>query len=54
MPSREAFNAMYNTNVPGQHVVTMTFAPLLIKSDDPRVLFLTSGTAHLARFTEEF
>ncbi|KAL3305730.1 Short-chain dehydrogenase [Colletotrichum asianum] len=54
MPPREAFNAMYNTNVSGQHVVTLTFAPLLIKSDDPRLLFLTSGTAHLARFAEEF
>ncbi|KAI8182453.1 Short-chain dehydrogenase/reductase tropE [Colletotrichum sp. SAR 10_75] len=51
---REAFNAMYNTNVSGQHVVTLSFAPLLIKSDDPRLLFLTSGTAHLARFAEEF
>ncbi|KAF0325004.1 short-chain dehydrogenase [Colletotrichum asianum] len=54
MSPREAFNAMYNTNVSGQHVVTLTFAPLLIKSDDPRLLFLTSGTAHLARFAEEF
>ncbi|KAF4814687.1 Short-chain dehydrogenase/reductase tropE [Colletotrichum siamense] len=53
-PPRDAFNAMYNTNVSGQHIVTMTFAPLLIKSDDPRLLFLTSGTAHLARFAEEF
>ncbi|KAI8284906.1 hypothetical protein K4K60_001572 [Colletotrichum sp. SAR11_57] len=53
-PPREALNVMYNTNVSGQHVVTMTFAPLLIKSDDPRLLFLTSGTAHLARFAEEF
>ncbi|KAJ0339571.1 hypothetical protein COL922a_004300 [Colletotrichum nupharicola] len=51
---REAFNAMYNTNVSGQHVVTLRFAPLLIKSNDPRLLLLTSGTAHLARFAEEF
>ncbi|KAH0443587.1 hypothetical protein CcaCcLH18_00900 [Colletotrichum camelliae] len=52
--ARETFNAMYRTNVSGQHVVTLSFVPLLIRSDDPRLLLLTSGTAHLARFAGEF
>ncbi|RMJ14268.1 hypothetical protein CDV36_006094 [Fusarium kuroshium] len=51
---RKAWNDMYDTNVTGQHVVTETFAPLLIKSSDPRLLFVTSGTANVTRFSQEY
>ncbi|RSL83634.1 hypothetical protein CEP51_004364 [Fusarium floridanum] len=51
---REAWNDMYDTNVTGQHVVTETFAHLLIKSSDPRLLFVTSGTANVTRFSQEY
>lgn len=48
MTTREGWNASWNTNVTGAHIVTETFVPLLIKSSDARLIFLTSGTASLA------
>ncbi|KAF3355794.1 Short-chain dehydrogenase/reductase tropE like protein [Verticillium longisporum] len=42
MTVREAFNKMFDTNVSGTHVLTETMAPLLLRSSDPRLLFLTS------------
>lgn len=45
---REAFNKSWDVNVSGTHVLTLEAVPLLLKSDDPRLLFLTSGTAPLA------
>lgn len=55
MTVREAFNKSWDVNVSGTHVLTMHAVPLLLKSDDPRMLFLTSGTAPLTEteFTEK-
>ncbi|RKU45098.1 hypothetical protein DL546_001516 [Coniochaeta pulveracea] len=50
---REAFNASWDTNVSGTHVLTTLAVPLLLKSSDPRVLFITSGTSSLGE-TERF
>lgn len=47
MSIREAWNASWDTNVTGTHVLTHTAMPLLLKSGDPRLLFLMSGTASL-------
>ncbi|ROW13167.1 hypothetical protein VPNG_04877 [Cytospora leucostoma] len=44
---REAFNASWDTNVSGTHVLTTLAVPLLLKSPDPRLLFVTSGTSSL-------
>jgi NAD(P)-dependent dehydrogenase (short-subunit alcohol dehydrogenase family) len=50
---REAFNAAWNVNVSGTHVMTHEFAPLLLKSSSPRLMFVTSGTSSMAE-TESF
>lgn len=42
---REAFNKSWDVNVAGTQVMTVTFVPLLLKSSDPRLMFLTSGTS---------
>lgn len=44
---REAWTKTYDVNVSGTQVMTYTFVPLLLKSFDPRVLFLTSGLSTL-------
>ncbi|KAI5460355.1 hypothetical protein BGZ63DRAFT_488176 [Mariannaea sp. PMI_226] len=44
---RELFNKAYDVNTAGAQVVTATFAPLLIKSSNPRLLFITSGLSTL-------
>jgi NAD(P)-dependent dehydrogenase (short-subunit alcohol dehydrogenase family) len=53
MTLREAFNAAWDVNVSGTHVMTHEFAPLLLESSSPRLLFVTSGTSALAE-TERF
>jgi NAD(P)-dependent dehydrogenase (short-subunit alcohol dehydrogenase family) len=53
MTLREAWNASWNTNVSGTHVLTTGAIPLLLKSSDPRILFVTSGTSSLAE-TQKF
>lgn len=53
MTVREAFNAAWDVNVSGTHVMTHEFTPLLLKSSSPRLLFVTSGTSSLAE-TENF
>lgn len=45
---REAFNKSWDTNVTGTHVLTTLAVPLLLKSNNPRLMFVTSGTACLA------
>ncbi|KAF4343510.1 short-chain alcohol dehydrogenase [Fusarium beomiforme] len=45
--ARELFNKSYNINVSSTQVMTSTFAPLLLASKSPRLLFLTSGLATL-------
>ena len=53
MKLREAFNKSWDTNVSGTHVLTTLAIPLLLKSSDPRLIFMTSGTSTLAE-TERF
>lgn len=47
MSIRDAFNTSWDTNVTGAHVLTTMFMPLLLKSSDPRLMFVTSGTSAL-------
>jgi NAD(P)-dependent dehydrogenase (short-subunit alcohol dehydrogenase family) len=44
---REAFNKSWDVNVAGTQVMTVTFVPLLLKSSDPRLMFVTSGASTL-------
>ncbi|KAL5048678.1 hypothetical protein BDW71DRAFT_177265 [Aspergillus fruticulosus] len=44
---REAWNKSWDVNVTGAQVLTSTFIPLLLKSTDPRLLFVSSGTSRL-------
>ena len=44
---REVWNKAWDVNVSGAQVMTELFLPLLFKSRDPRIIFLTSGTASL-------
>ncbi|KAI3317356.1 NAD(P)-binding protein [Xylariaceae sp. AK1471] len=48
MSLREGFNASWNVNVTGTHILTTLAVPLLLKSSDPRLIFIASGTATLA------
>lgn len=45
---RETWNKSWNVNTTGTHILTHTFVPLLLKSTDPRLIFITSGTSTLA------
>ncbi len=47
MSIREAWNASWDTNVSGTQVLTTFAIPLLLKSADPRLIFMTSGTSTL-------
>ncbi|KAL2842543.1 hypothetical protein BJY01DRAFT_249028 [Aspergillus pseudoustus] len=44
---RELWNKSWSVNTASTQVVTSTFVPLLLKSTDPRLLFITSGTSTL-------
>lgn len=44
---RDLFNKAYDVNTTGAQVVTATFAPLLLASSNPRLLFITSGLSTL-------
>ena len=44
---REAWNKAWDVNVAGTYMMTHTFMPLLLKSDEPRLLFIASGTSSL-------
>lgn len=52
MSTREAFNKTWDVNVTGAHIMTQQFLPLLLKSTDPRLLFITSGLASLEAATD--
>ncbi|KAF2096024.1 NAD(P)-binding protein [Rhizodiscina lignyota] len=45
---RKAWNRTWDVNVSGTHIMTYVFAPLLLKGDDARLIFMASGTATLA------
>ncbi|GAP86658.1 putative NAD -binding protein [Rosellinia necatrix] len=47
MSMRDGFNASWNVNVTGTHVLTTLAVPLLLNSANPRLIFLASGTATL-------
>jgi NAD(P)-dependent dehydrogenase (short-subunit alcohol dehydrogenase family) len=51
MTMREAWNKSWDVNTTGTQIVTYTFVPLLLKSGDPRLLFITSGTSTMAEST---
>ncbi|KAL2848295.1 hypothetical protein BJX68DRAFT_238839 [Aspergillus pseudodeflectus] len=48
LTARAAWLKSWNVNVAGTQVLTTTLIPLLLKSADPRLLFVTSGTSSLA------
>ncbi|KAF2223196.1 hypothetical protein BDZ85DRAFT_250116 [Elsinoe ampelina] len=48
MSTREAWNKAWNINVTGTNIMTETFAPLLLASSAPRLLFIASGTSTLS------
>ncbi|KAI1069510.1 hypothetical protein LB507_008557 [Fusarium sp. FIESC RH6] len=48
MTAREMWNKTYDFNVTGTHILTWNFAPLLLESNDPRLMFIASGTSSLA------
>jgi len=45
---REVWNKSWNVNTTGTQILTQSFAPLLLKSSDPRLIFIASGTSTLA------
>ena len=47
MITRDMWNKSWDVNVTGTYIVTDTFAPLLLESSQPRLLFITSGTSTL-------
>ncbi|KAH8674266.1 hypothetical protein BX600DRAFT_378351 [Xylariales sp. PMI_506] len=52
MSTREAWNKAYDVNVSGTMVATEKFVPLLLRSSDPRLLFITSGLASLDKMSQ--
>jgi len=48
MTMREVWNKSWDVNTTGTYILTHTFVPLLLKSSDPRLLFIASGTSTLA------
>ncbi|RYP36065.1 hypothetical protein DL767_003537 [Monosporascus sp. MG133] len=54
LTTREAWNKTFDVNVTGAYLVTASFMPLLLKSTDPRLIFVTSGLSSLTRTSEKF
>ncbi len=48
---REMWNKSWNVNTTSTYILTHTLMPLLLKSSDPRLIFITSGTSTLAETT---
>lgn len=44
---RDMWNKSWAVNTTSTQIVTYTFLPLLLKSQDPRLVFITSGTSTL-------
>jgi NAD(P)-dependent dehydrogenase (short-subunit alcohol dehydrogenase family) len=53
MSLRESFNKAYDLNVSGTNVVTWTFIPLLLKSSEPRILFV-AGLSQMTAAAESY
>ena len=54
MGIREMWNKTFDVNVTGAYVMTDAFMPLLLRSADPRLLFVTSGLSSLSRTSEHY
>ncbi|KAK4696449.1 hypothetical protein P7C71_g1467, partial [Lecanoromycetidae sp. Uapishka_2] len=50
---RDCFNKAYDVNVSGAQVVTWTFMPLLLKSADPRLIFV-AGLSQITVAAEKY
>lgn len=50
---REGLNKSWDVNVTGTHVLTTLAMPLLLKSSNPRLLFITSGTSSISETDAE-
>ena len=48
MSWREVWNKSWDVNATGTYILTHIFVPLLLKSSDPRLIFITSGMSTLA------
>ncbi|UPL04126.1 hypothetical protein LCI18_015060 [Fusarium solani-melongenae] len=48
MSMRDMWSESWNVNVVSTNVITHQFVPLLLNSDDPRLVFMASGTSSLA------
>ena len=48
MSMREMWTKSWTVNTVGTQIMTNSFAPLLLQSASPRLLFITSGTSSLA------
>ncbi|KAJ2970925.1 hypothetical protein NQ176_g7951 [Zarea fungicola] len=44
---RDGWKKAWDVNVTGAHITTNVFVPLLLESNDPRLLFITSSTSTL-------
>lgn len=44
---REMWNKSWDVNTTGTYILTHTLVSLLLKSSDPKLLFITSGTSTL-------
>ena len=53
MSLRECFNKAYDVNLAGTNVLTWTLMPLLLKSADPRLIFVT-GLSHITQAAESY
>ena len=47
---RQVWNQSWNVNTTGTWIITHTFVPLILKSADPRLIFITSGTSILGEY----
>ncbi|KAF4556882.1 Short chain dehydrogenase-like protein 53 [Elsinoe fawcettii] len=52
MSAREGWNKAWNINVTGTNIMTETFAPLLLESSAPRLIFIASGTSTLSGISQ--
>ena len=50
---RSSFTKAYDVNVAGTHVLTHTFIPLLVKSSDPRLIFIT-GLSGITQASKQY
>lgn len=50
---RDTYNKSWDVNVTGTHVLTTLAVPLLLKSSDPRLIFITSGTSSITETDPE-